>query len=242
MLSVKTYRKRQPLLVLLGIVLLLVAFVRGITDVQVEHMSSFEESTISVSMIDSDMTDDYALFNDDASLYLQDMGIDTPLYLQTNERWAYDNYGFDGDQTIAENGCAIASIAMVASAITGYEVLPTEVLDWAGDSYYSAGQGTDWRIFSDYANAFGYQYQDLGTDIDLVADYLSDDQPVIVSVSAGEFTETGHIMVLAGMREDQVIVLDPNDSPEKQHYDSYYTLDDIAMQSVRFWALSNTSI
>lgn len=237
MLSIKTYRKRQPLLVLLGIALLFAAFVRCIFFVQSADMGDYEESIVSMSM-DELGTVDYAAFNEEASLYLIDEGIETPLYLQTNELWGDEAYGYDGGQTIAENGCAIASIAMVSSAITGHEVLPTEVRDWAGNGYYAAGQGTDWRIFPEFAEAYGYQYQDLGMDLDLVSSYLAADQPVIVSVTAGDFTETGHIMVLAGIRDDHVIVLDPNDSPEKHHYDSYYTLDEIADQSIRFWAFS----
>ncbi|KPG73760.1 C39 family peptidase [Enterococcus sp. RIT-PI-f] len=238
MLSAKTYRKRQPRLVFIGFVLLFVAFVRGVFFVQSYDMGYDDESMVSVSMVESDWADDYAVFNDEASLVLSDNGIHTPLYLQTNEQWADDYYGLDGSQTMAENGCAIASLAMVASSISGYEVLPTEVNDWAGDNYYAAGQGTQWQIFSDYATDYGYQYHDLGTNLDLVSSYLTADHPVIVSVGPGSFTETGHIMVLARLQDEQVIVLDPNDSPEKYHYDTYFTLDEIADQSVRFWTLS----
>lgn len=45
-------------------------------------------------------------------------------------------------------------------------------------------------------------------------------------------------MVLGGMMDDQVFVLDPNDDPEKSHYAIYYTLDEIANQSLRFWTFS----
>jgi len=93
-------------------------------------------------------------------------------------------------------------------------------------------------IFSDFAAAYGYQYQDLGTNLDRVSSYLTADHPVIVSVGPGSFTDTGHIMVLARLQDEQVIVLDPNDSPEKYHYDTYFTLDEIADQSLRLWTLS----
>ena len=55
----------------------------------------------------------------------------------------------------------------------------------------------------------------MGTDTAQVANYLAVGQPVIVSVTSGDFTDTGHIMVLAAMQDENVVVLDPNDTPEK---------------------------
>ncbi len=39
--------------------------------------------------------------------------------------------------------------------------------------------------------------------------------PVVVSVQAGTFTTSGHIMVLALNKEGTIQVFDPNDSPKK---------------------------
>jgi len=233
------YRKRRPMVVLAGLVLIWIGFNRISHHVLYGELS---EHVHTVVAYDESYDDEYiysqAIFSEDINAYLGEMDITTPIFLQTNEEWADRSYGNDGSQTLAENGCAIASLAMVQSYLEGYYITPPEVLDWAGDHYYVDGQGTDWRIFSDFADANGYNYYDLSTDLASVEAYLQQNHPVIVSMTPGEFTDGGHIMVLGGMMGDQVFVLDPNDDPEKSHYATYYTLDEIADQSLRFWTFS----
>lgn len=233
------YRKRRPMVVLAGLVLIWIGFNRISHHVLYGELSEHVSTAVAY---DESYDDEYvysqAILSEDINAYLGEMDITTPIFLQTNEEWADRSYGNDGSQTLAENGCAIASLAMVQSYLEGYPISPLEVLNWAGDHYYVDGQGTDWRIFSDFADANGYNYYDLGTDLASVEAYLQQNHPVIVSVTPGEFTDGGHIMVLGGMMDDQVFVLDPNDDPEKSHYAIYYTLDEIADQSLRFWTFS----
>ena len=99
-----------------------------------------------IPMMD-DMDFDQAAYNEQANEYLQENGVTTPLYLQTNEEWADYSYGSDGTQTLSDNGCALLSLSMVLAYLREDNVSPLEVLDWAQDSYYVDGQGTDWRIF-----------------------------------------------------------------------------------------------
>jgi hypothetical protein len=230
--------RRNLLLVLVGLGMLFVAFVRLSLFSYSSHSYSSDEYVVE----DYDMMEaayDQSDFNDEVNDSLLDVGIQTPLYLQTNEEWADFSYGSDGTQTLRDNGCALLSLSMVLAYLREDDVSPLEVLDWAQDSYYVAEQGTDWRIFSDFGDAFGYTYHDLGTDTNQVATYLRFGHPVIVSVTSGDFTDTGHVMVLAGMQDDHIVVLDPNDTPEKSHYRTPYSLEEIANQSLHFWTFTN---
>lgn len=224
-------RKRYVFLVLLGLLLIFAAFIR------LSHVSYSSQDYEEYPMMD-DMDFDQAAYNEQANEYLQENEVTTPLYLQTNEEWADYSYGSDGTQTLSDNGCALLSLSMVLAYLREDNVSPLEVLDWAQDSYYVDGQGTDWRIFSDFADSFDYSYHDLGTDTAQVANYLAVGQPVIVSVTSGDFTDTGHIMVLAAMQDENVVVLDPNDTPEKKHYLTSYSLEEIAAQSLHFWTFT----
>ena len=59
--------------------------------------------------------------------------------------------------------------------------------------------------------------------------------PVIVSVPPGTFTTTGHLMVLALNREGGIQVLDPNDSPDKNHYKKTFSNELLAAEGLNYW-------
>lgn len=232
-------KKQNFLFVLVGLGMIFLAFGRLSLFSYSSHRYSSDEYVVEDYNMMEDAYDQ-ADFNNEVTDYLQDVGIQTPLYLQTNEEWADYSYGSDGTQTLRDNGCALLSLSMVLAYLRDEVVSPLEVLDWAQDSYYIDGQGTDWRIFSDFADSFGYSYHDLGTDTTQVAEYLSIGQPVIVSVTSGDFTDTGHIMVLAAMQDGHAVVLDPNDTPGKSHYLATYSLEEIADQSLHFWTFTQS--
>lgn len=159
------------------------------------------------------------------------------MILQTDPRWSGKAYGSGSDTNdLATNGCAITSLAMILSFQEKRTVYPTEILQWSGDRYYENGQGTAWSIFPAFAEHYGLTVQNLGKDQGKIQQYLNQNQPLVVSVTPGEFTEVGHIMVIKkDVQSDQLIVYDPNDSPEKNHYMQKYSLDSLLPQLANVW-------
>lgn len=175
-------------------------------------------------------------FVEEANQHISDRGHDIPLILQTDERWYYEAYGTnDSDNFMGNNGCALASLAMVGSYWQNRLIEPVEILSWAQNNYYLTGQGTMWSIFNDYAHAIGMISQDLGNDFATAKQFMMLGYPVLVSVKPGDFTEVGHIMVLMADEKGEVFVFDPNDSPTKQHYAKTYTDDLILAQAINYW-------
>lgn len=162
--------------------------------------------------------------------------IKVPLILQTDDRWKATPYGTGENNTIEKNGCAIVSLAMVASYLDGTEVLPQAILDWSQNNYFVEGQGTNWTIFGDFATVKGYMFEAL-TDITTVETHLSQGHPVIISVQPGKFTETGHIMVLTGTNDGKFWLNDPNDSEEKGHSKTLYTAEELNNEALNYWAI-----
>lgn len=159
-----------------------------------------------------------------------------PLILQTDERWFYESYGTgEQDNFLGVNGCALASLAMVGSYWQNRYIEPVEILSWAQNHYYSPGQGTMWRIFSDYADAIGMTSQDLGNDFATAKQFATSGYPVIVSVKAGYFTEVGHIMVLMADATGEIVVYDPNDAPEKRHYAQTFPDELFLIEAINYW-------
>ncbi|WP_339101627.1 C39 family peptidase [Candidatus Enterococcus clewellii] len=162
--------------------------------------------------------------------------IKVPLILQTDDRWKATPYGTGENNTLEKNGCAIVSLAMVASYLDGVEVLPQAVLDWAQNNYFVEEQGTNWTIFGDYATVKGYMFEEV-TDITTAEAHLSEGHPVIISVQPGKFTETGHIMVLTGVSDGKFWLNDPNDSEEKGHSRTQYTAEELTSDAMNYWAI-----
>ena len=160
------------------------------------------------------------------------------LLLQKDERWGKLAYGLeDNDNDIAHNGCALASLAM----IDGYWRQETpdlkRILDWSQNRYYVKGQGTAWQIFADFAKEYGYQYENLGNHYNHAKELMNQGIPVIVSVGPGTFTTSGHLLVLATDNQGHLRTYDPNDDPEKKHYEKNWPRETFLNEAVNYWAL-----
>lgn len=115
--------------------------------------------------------------------------LDVPLILQKDPEWGELNYGSNGTRSLAENGCAIVSLAMVDAYLSGEEVTPKDVLDWSGQDYYVHNQGTSWQIFYDYALDHGLNFLNHGANFATAMDAVQNGEIVIASVEPGYFTE-----------------------------------------------------
>lgn len=169
--------------------------------------------------------------------------LEVPLILQTDKRWKDEFYGLSTENpqqnSLAINGCAIVSLAMIASFIEKKEVSPLDVLEWSGSNYFIENQGTSWDIFSDFSVHNNYICENLGFNIELVKKHLSEGHPVVTSVKPGIFTKVGHIMVLSGYDEknNSFWVNDPNDAEEKENSQKSFSQLEIELEVINYWTI-----
>ena len=132
-----------------------------------------------------------------------------PLLLQWDERWGY---AFYADDMIAVNGCGPTAIAMVAAGLTGDNtVTPYKVAQFsAGNGYYAGDSGTSWSLMTEGAQQFGIYGEEMGLSEDEVFSALENGHPIICSMRPGDFTTTGHFIVLTGIEDGKIQVNDPN--------------------------------
>lgn len=132
-----------------------------------------------------------------------------PLLLQWDERWGYAYYA---DDMIAVNGCGPTAIAMVAAGLTGDNtVTPYKVAQFsAGNGYYAGDSGTSWSLMTEGAQQFGIYGEEMGLSEDEVFSALENGHPIICSMRPGDFTTTGHFIVLTGVEDGKIRVNDPN--------------------------------
>lgn len=132
-----------------------------------------------------------------------------PLLLQYDQRWGYGNYG---DDILAITGCGPTSLAMVIGKLKGdNELTPYKLAQYAEENgYYAEGTGTSWTFFTEGSQDFGVSGKELPLSKGAIYQALESGSPIISSMRPGDFTTTGHMIVLGGIKDGKILVYDPN--------------------------------
>ena len=116
---------------------------------------------------------------------------------------------------------------MVAVGLTKNAVYsPKNVAEYsASHGYYQYGTGTSWALFTQGSEDFGIECEELTLDRDVVFRYLEQGNPVICSMAPGDFTNTGHFIVLTGTENGMIKVNDPNSYSNSEKLWEYSDLE-----------------
>lgn len=155
-----------------------------------------------------------------------------PLLMQWDMAWGYATYG---DGLMALNGCGPTALSMVICGLTGDNtVTPYTVAQYAdSQGYYVDGVGTSWDLMRTGAEHFGLTAKELPLDEGVVTRALKQGRPIICSVGPGDFTTSGHFIVLVGLEDGKIRVNDPNRRSTSAQLWDYDTL---AGQINNLWA------
>lgn len=166
----------------------------------------------------------------DAQVDLSGGGI--PYLSQFDARWAYHAYG---SGALGMTGCGPTCLAMAAVGLTGNaEANPARVADFAeANGYYAEGTGTMWSLFTEGAASFGLMGSELPLDENVIRAAL-DGGVVVASMLPGDFTDTGHFIVIYDYDGQNFRVHDPNSAELSARSWSYAQL---AGQIANLWSL-----
>ena len=133
-----------------------------------------------------------------------------PLFLQWDERWGYEKYGSD---YLAITGCGPTCISMVYCGLTGNtDMNPLAIATRAeAEGFYVEGNGSSWNIMDILPEELGLEVHSVIFDKEHIKKELNSGRPIICILGPGDFTTTGHFIVLTGVDENGgIIVNDPN--------------------------------
>lgn len=155
-----------------------------------------------------------------------------PLLMQWDERWGYDIYAGD---YFGLTGCGPTCLSMVALYCTGDASLTPAYLGYwaAGHGYAVNGSGTAWALFTDGAAELGLTSRELPLSEGEVRQALERGEPVVCIMGPGDFTTTGHFIVLTEWTRDGIRVNDPN---SHENSEKLWKFDDIRGQIQNLWA------
>ena len=132
-----------------------------------------------------------------------------PLFLQFDPRWGYMIYGVDGN--MGSSGCGPTCLSMAVYYLTkDPSHTPDAVARYSLDNgHYVPGVGTAWSLLSSYPRGLGLSsYQISWSEANLKA-HLDKGRVLICSVRLGNFTSSGHFIVIHDYDENGFKVNDP---------------------------------
>lgn len=145
-----------------------------------------------------------------------------PLFLQWDRRWGYDSYG---NEMIAIAGCGPTCMSMACVYLTGdVSWNPKKMAEFANENGYYTQAGTSWSFFTDGAYQLGLSGEEIGLDEARMKDALDSGNVIICSMRPGDFTTTGHFILIRGYDEEGFLVNDPNSEERSKKHWAYDTL------------------
>lgn len=132
-----------------------------------------------------------------------------PYFYQNDERWGYRHYG---NSYMAISSCGPTALSIVYTALTKKADRDPYTLALYSNNkgYYAYGKGTKVDLMTTGARKIGLKVTDLANNALALDAALNAHQLVIMDVGAGDFTTSGHYLVIVGKQNNQLIIRDPN--------------------------------
>ncbi len=138
-----------------------------------------------------------------------DPGQGVPLLMQWDPRWGYLQYGSD---VVGITGCGPVCLAMAGFYVTedpGFS--PDKMVEFALENgYYSKGNGSSWTLISEGGVKLGLDVTEIPLVKKRIFDNLEVGNPIICAMGAGDFTSSGHYIVMVGTQDGKIRIHDPN--------------------------------
>lgn len=157
-----------------------------------------------------------------------------PLLMQWDTRWGYENYGSD---YLAVTGCGPTCLAMVGIYLTGDENMrPDKIAGFAErNGYYASGYGSSWTLISEGGEKLGFTVTELPLVKKKMTDALEAGNPIILAMGPGDFTTTGHYIVLTAAEDGLFRVNDPN---SYENSSKLWSFEELESQIRNIWEIS----
>lgn len=156
-----------------------------------------------------------------------------PLFMQWDQRWGYIPYG---DSIAGLTGCGPVCLSMAAYYLTGDpEMSPDHIISFAiQNGYCIPGNGTAWALISEGGNSLGLNVSELPLHENTIISALENGYPIICIMGPGDFTTSGHYIVLAAVEDGAIRVNDPNSYANSE---KLWTYSEICDQIRNLWVV-----
>ena len=161
----------------------------------------------------------------------KDMTGGIPRLYQTDSRWKKKSYGTN---VMEVNGCGPTCLSMVSIyLLDDCRYTPLYVAEFAERNGYSVdGNGSSWSLISGGGKVLGLDVTEIPLDEKRIIRNLKAGNPIICIMGPGDFTSTGHFIVMTEYIDGKIKVNDPN---SKLRSEKLWDLSDIKNQIRNLW-------
>ncbi len=154
-----------------------------------------------------------------------------PLFMQWDERWGYNQYA---GELMGLSGCGPTCLSMVSVYLLNDDkYTPKYVAEFSETNGYSvSGNGSSWTLISDGGKELGLDVIEIPLDENRIIRNLEVGNPIICIMGPGDFTTTGHFIVMTEYVDGKIKVNDPN---SKSRSKKLWELSDIKHQIRNLW-------
>ena len=201
------------------------------TDEDVGYTNSENQDDFESSVTSSD----YSSLSSSGTAVTANKANNFPYYNQGSNPWGPLPYTAIGDssQTIKSSGCGPTSMAMILRSYGANYDPSTAATHSLNNGFRTAHDGTSWGFFKSIGNQEGLDVTQF-KDSNIALSYLDKKIPVIATMGPGDFTKSGHFVVLAGKKNDQLMINDPASTDRTGKLWPYEKLS----QATQFWAIT----
>lgn len=148
-----------------------------------------------------------------------------PLFMQWDSQWGYIQYGED---VAGLTACGPVCLSMAAYYLTGdTSMSPDHMIQFAIDNGYCVrGSGSAWKLISEGAVKLGFDVTEIPLDQDRIFRNLEVENPIICVMGPGDFTTTGHFIVMTGIQDGKLVINDPNSHKNSETLWDYQQIKD----------------
>ena len=154
-----------------------------------------------------------------------------PLFMQWDERWGYNEYA---GELMGISGCGPTCLSMVSVyLLNNTDYTPQYIAEFAETNGYSvSGNGSSWTLISNGGEEIGLDITEIPLVEKRIIDNLEVGNPIICVMGPGDFTSTGHFIVITDYEDGKVKINDPN---SKSRSEKLWELSDVMEQIRNLW-------
>lgn len=154
-----------------------------------------------------------------------------PLFMQWDERWGYNEYA---GEMMGISGCGPTCLSMVSVyLLNNTDYTPQYIAEFAETNGYSvSGNGSSWTLISNGGGELGLDITEIPLVEKRIIDNLEVGNPIICVMGPGDFTSTGHFIVITDYEDGKVKINDPN---SKSRSEKLWELSDVMGQIRNLW-------
>lgn len=150
-------------------------------------------------------------------------------YNQCDEEWSDLPYGSD---TIGKYGCGPTVMAMAVSSLTQQNINPEDMATWARKhGYWAKKSGSYLSIVEGTCEAFGISVEaNREFNAEQILQELASGKVMVALMGTGQFTETGHFILICGVTLDGGVLIADSNSRDRslQGWEIQTILDELS--------------